>query len=109
MSCTSRLTATLRTPPFYCRRCLRRRQARWRRILPNNSPVSRSPQWATPHRVALKLTTVRLRNFATSSDGQPCLLLTPFALHSSPLSDLAAGHSLVAALREAGVTNLFVT
>ena len=67
------------------------------------------PQWATPHRVALKLTAVRLRNFATSSDGQPCLLLTPFALHSSPLSDLAAGHSLVAALREAGVTNLFVT
>jgi len=67
------------------------------------------PQWATPHRVALKLTTVRLRNFATSSDGQPCLLLTPFALHSSALSDLAAGHSLVAALREAGVTNLFVT
>ena len=67
------------------------------------------PQWATPHRVALKLTTVRLRDFATSSDGPPCLLCTPFALHGSALSDLAAGHSLVAALRDAGVTNLFVT
>jgi poly(3-hydroxyalkanoate) synthetase len=67
------------------------------------------PQWATPHRVALKLTTVGLRDFATSSDGPPCLVCTPFALHSAALSDLAAGHSLVAALRGAGVTNLFVT
>jgi poly(3-hydroxybutyrate) depolymerase len=61
------------------------------------------PQWATPHQVALK------RNFATSSDGTPCLLCTPFALHGSALSDLAAGHSLVAALAVAGATNLFVT
>src|SRR6516165_10316404 len=67
------------------------------------------PQWATPHRVALKLRTVRLRDFATSSEGPPCLLCTPFALHGSALSDLAAGHSLVAALRDAGVTNLFAT
>src|SRR6516225_4619460 len=67
------------------------------------------PQWTTPHRVALKLETVRLRDFATSSDGPPCLLCTPFALHGSTLSDLAAGHSLVVALRDAGVTNLFVT
>lgn len=67
------------------------------------------PQWTTPHRVALKLKTVRLRDFATSSDGLPCLLCTPFALHGSALSDLAAGHSLVAALRDAGATNLFVT
>src|ERR1700758_520853 len=67
------------------------------------------PQWATPHRVALKLRTVGLCDFATSSDGPPCLLCTPFALHGSALSDLAAGHSLVAALRDAGATNLFVT
>ena len=67
------------------------------------------PQWATPHRVALKLKTVQLREFATSSDGPPCLLCTPFALHGSALGDLAAGHSLVATLRDAGVTNLFVT
>jgi poly(3-hydroxyalkanoate) synthetase len=67
------------------------------------------PQWATPHRVALRLKTVHLRDFATSSDGPPCLLCTPFALHGSALSDLAAGHSLVGALRDAGVTNLFVT
>jgi poly(3-hydroxybutyrate) depolymerase len=68
-----------------------------------------SPQWATPHRVALKLKTVQLRDFAVSSDQPPCLVCTPFALHGSALSDLTAGHSLVAALRDAGVTNLLVT
>jgi poly(3-hydroxybutyrate) depolymerase len=67
------------------------------------------PRWTTPHRVALKLKTVCLRDFATSSDRPPCLLCTPFALHGSTLSDLAAGHSLVAELRDAGATNLFVT
>ncbi|HMF23480.1 MAG TPA: alpha/beta fold hydrolase [Pseudolabrys sp.] len=67
------------------------------------------PEWTTPHRVALQLKTVQLRDFATSSKDPPCLLCTPFALHGSTLSDLATGHSLVAALGEAGVTNLFVT
>jgi poly(3-hydroxybutyrate) depolymerase len=67
------------------------------------------PQWATPHRLALKLQTVHVRDFATSSTGPPCLVCTPFALHSSALSDLATGHSLVVALRNAGATNLFVT
>ena len=67
------------------------------------------PEWATPHRVALKLKTVLLRDFVTRSQGHPCLVCTPFALHGSALSDLAVGHSLIAALREAGATNLFVT
>jgi len=67
------------------------------------------PQWATPHRLALELNTVRLRDFAISSAGPPCLLCTPFALHGSALSDLATGHSLVGALRDAGLRNLFVT
>jgi poly(3-hydroxyalkanoate) synthetase len=69
----------------------------------------RPPQWATPHRLALKLQTVHLRNFAISSQAPPCLVCTPFALHGSALSDLATGHSLVAALRGAGATNLFAT
>ena len=67
------------------------------------------PKWTTPHRVALELETVKLRDFATQSRGAPCLLCTPFALHGSLLSDLAPGHSLVAALQEGGVTRLFVT
>jgi poly(3-hydroxybutyrate) depolymerase len=67
------------------------------------------PKWTTPHRLALTLKTVQLRDFATAADGPPCLLCTPFALHGSALSDLAKGHSLVAVLRERGLTRLFVT
>jgi poly(3-hydroxybutyrate) depolymerase len=67
------------------------------------------PQWATPHQLALELKTVQLRDFATQKTGFPCLLCTPFALHGSALSDLAAGYSLVGALRDAGLTRLFVT
>src|SRR6516162_1449222 len=37
------------------------------------------PKWTTPHRVALDLETVKLRDFATKSHGVPCLLCTPFA------------------------------
>jgi len=67
------------------------------------------PQWTTPHRVALKLKTVQLRDFTMQSDGAPCLLCTPFALHGATLSDLAVDHSLVATLRDGGLTRLFVT
>jgi poly(3-hydroxybutyrate) depolymerase len=67
------------------------------------------PKWTTPHKVTLELKTVQLRDFSTQATGPPCLLCAPFALHGSALSDLAVGHSLVAALRDAGLTRLFVT
>jgi poly(3-hydroxybutyrate) depolymerase len=67
------------------------------------------PQWTTPHRIALELKTVRLRDFTTQPHDRPCLLCTPFALHGSTVSDLTAGHSLVAALRDGGLTRLYVT
>jgi poly(3-hydroxyalkanoate) synthetase len=67
------------------------------------------PAWETPNAIALDLQTVRLRDFTTSSDGIPTLVCTPFALHSSTVADLAPGHSLVAALRAAGLSRLFVT
>ena len=41
--------------------------------------------------------------------GVPTLLCTPLALHGATLADLAAGHSLVAALRGAGIGRLFMT
>ena len=41
-SCTSRRAPTPRTPLLSGRRCLQPRQARWRRVLPNSSPVSLS-------------------------------------------------------------------
>jgi poly(3-hydroxybutyrate) depolymerase len=67
------------------------------------------PKWTTPHRLALGLKTVQLRDFSMEDNGRPCLLCTPFALHGSVVSDLAPSHSLVAALCDSGLTRLFVT
>jgi poly(3-hydroxybutyrate) depolymerase len=71
--------------------------------------ADREPAWATPNAIALDLQTVRLRDFTTAAEGMPTLLCTPFALHGSAMADLAPGHSLVAALRAAGLSRLFVT
>ena len=38
----------------------------------------------------------------------PTLLCTPLALHGAAVADLAVGHSLVAALRGAGIERLFM-
>ena len=69
----------------------------------------REPAWATPNTIALELKTMRLRDFSTAADGVPTLLCAPFALHSAAVADLAPGHSLVTALRDAGLRRLFVT
>jgi len=74
-----------------------------------DGPAAPAPQWATPHRVALELKTVQLRDFSTAPSGAAALLCAPFALHDAAVSDLAPGHSLVGALRGAGLTRLFVT
>lgn len=67
------------------------------------------PTWATPNAIALELNTVRLRDFSARRNGSPVLLCAPFALHGAAVSDFAPGHSLVEALRDAGVERLFVT
>lgn len=67
------------------------------------------PDWATPNRIALDLPAVRLRDFSTAESGTPTLLCAPFALHGATITDMAPGHSLVAHLREAGLTRLYVT
>ncbi|HUC50858.1 MAG TPA: alpha/beta fold hydrolase [Xanthobacteraceae bacterium] len=67
------------------------------------------PQWFTPHRVALRLKTVHLREFTLDPQAQPVLLCAPFALHGAAICDLEKNHSLVAALRAAGLNRLFVT
>jgi poly(3-hydroxybutyrate) depolymerase len=74
----------------------------------DGSPA-REPQWATPHAVALELKTARLRDFTTAGEGQPALICAPYALHGAAMTDLAPGHSLVAALRSAGLRRLYVT
>jgi poly(3-hydroxyalkanoate) synthetase len=67
------------------------------------------PQWATPNKIALELTTVRLRDFSTGSDAVATLVCAPFALHSATIADFAPRHSLVAALQEAGLPRVCVT
>ena len=63
---------------------------------------------ATPSKIALELQAVRLRDFTIAESGVPTLLCTPLALHGAAIADLAAGHSLVAALRGAGIERLFM-
>jgi poly(3-hydroxybutyrate) depolymerase len=74
----------------------------------NNRPAAREPVWATPNTVALDLKTMRLRDFSMAANGVPILICAPFALHRASVADFAPGHSLVAALREAGPRRLFV-
>jgi hypothetical protein len=62
-------------------------------VIGEDNKAAPQPKWTTQHRVALELKTVRLRDFTTQPDAAPCLLCTPFALHSSALSDLTVGHS----------------
>jgi len=70
--------------------------------------AAQEPQGATPSKIALELHTVRLLDFATVETGIPTLMCAPLALHGTAVADLAVGHSLVAALREAGVDRLFL-
>ena len=66
------------------------------------------PEGATPSKIAIELPAVRLRDFTVVANGVPTLLCTPLALHGAAIADLAAGHSLVAALRGAGIERLFM-
>jgi len=71
--------------------------------------IPKEPEGATPSKIALELQAVRLRDFMVAQTGVPTLLCTPLALHGAVIADLAAGHSLVAALRDAGIGRLFMT
>jgi poly(3-hydroxybutyrate) depolymerase len=74
----------------------------------DENPAAQEPEGATPSKIALELNTVRLRDFAVADSGLPVLLCTPQALHGAVVADLAAGHSLIAALRGAGLERLFM-
>jgi poly(3-hydroxybutyrate) depolymerase len=77
----------------------------------NEPPVSGpEPSWTTGHKVVLDLPTMQLRDFSTArGTGIPTLLIAPYALHGAVIADLAPGHSLIEALRGAGVSKLFLT
>ena len=70
--------------------------------------AAEEPEGATPSKIALDLHSIRLRDFALTDSGVPTLLCTPLALHGAVVADLAVGHSLVAALRDAGIERLFM-
>jgi poly(3-hydroxybutyrate) depolymerase len=75
---------------------------------PENQPPVREPAFTTPNTIALDLKSVRLRDFSLTQAGTPTLICAPFALHGAAVADLAPGHSLVAALRAAGLRRLFL-
>jgi poly(3-hydroxybutyrate) depolymerase len=70
--------------------------------------AAQEPEGATPSEILLELHTVRLRDYTLAESGVPTLLCTPLALHGATVADLAIGHSLVAALRDAGSERLFM-
>jgi poly(3-hydroxyalkanoate) synthetase len=77
-------------------------------LKPGSELTATPPAWTTPNTVALELPSLRLRDFATKRSGTPTLLCPPFSLHGSTIADFAPGHSLVEALRAAGVGRLFL-
>jgi polyhydroxyalkanoate depolymerase len=68
------------------------------------------PVWATPNRVALDLSTMRLRDFsAPGADGVPVIIDAPYAGHSATIADYSADQSLVRALKENGLKHVYIT
>jgi poly(3-hydroxyalkanoate) synthetase len=76
---------------------------------PETETGAPEPRFVTTNKVALELASARLRDFSTASDGTATLVCAPFALHGATITDLAPRHSLVAALRRAGIERVFVT
>jgi poly(3-hydroxyalkanoate) synthetase len=65
--------------------------------------------WTTPHRIALQLSTMRLRDFSTEPGGNPVLVCAPYALHGALIVDFAPEHSIVEALQREGLNRVYVT
>ena len=70
---------------------------------------SRRAKWSTANRVALELPCMNLREFCADDSAMPTLICAPFALHRATIADFAPGHSLVRALRGAGLSRICVT
>jgi poly(3-hydroxybutyrate) depolymerase len=74
-----------------------------------NAPPA--PEWATPNRIDLELSTMRLRDFSREGSGTgstPILIDPPYAGHDSSLVDYAKGQSLVETLRVTGHDRILV-
>jgi poly(3-hydroxyalkanoate) synthetase len=66
-------------------------------------------KWATANRIVLELPCMRLREFCAGDRAVPTLVCAPFALHRATIADFAPGHSLVRALRGAGLSHICLT
>lgn len=82
--------------------------AQFLEIMGDGGRTPPQPEGATASGIALELQAVRLRDFSLVKRGVPTILCSPFALHGAVLADLATGHSLVAALRRAGIERLYM-
>jgi poly(3-hydroxyalkanoate) synthetase len=71
--------------------------------------TSLSLPWTTSNTVALELASMRLRNFSIEAGGLATLICAPYALHGATIADFAPGHSVVEALRQGGLSRVFVT
>lgn len=77
----------------------------------HGQPPSAEPLGATPSETVLDIKAVRLRDYGAGPGtvaGRATLICTPLALHGAAVADLAPGHSLVAALRGAGIGRLYL-
>jgi poly(3-hydroxybutyrate) depolymerase len=72
-------------------------------------PEAAGPAWTTESQVVLELPTMRLRDFSRGTAGHPVVICAPFALHQATIADFAPGHSLIVALRAAGLSRLLLT
>lgn len=84
----------------------------WQRWLDGGSADRRkadpSLDWTTSNRLALEIADLRLRDFSCGETGTPALICAPYALHGALIADFAAQHSIVAALRHAGLSRVFL-
>lgn len=74
-----------------------------------SAALARDPQWATSHRIALELPSMRLRDFSRAPDMPPTLICGPYALHGANVADFAPGCSVVETLMQAGIAHLLIT
>ena len=81
----------------------------WMERDPRDQRDASSLAWTTPNKIALELSTFRLRDFSHKASGHPALICAPFALHRALIADFAAEHSIVEALQRGGVDSVFLT
>jgi poly(3-hydroxyalkanoate) synthetase len=79
------------------------------RLRPPEHRVKTALPWTTPNRVALELSSMRLRDFSRCAAKPPVLICAPYALHGALVADFAPGHSIVETLQRGGLDCVYLT